>query len=81
MTNGAATLGQPPVKRHALDSTMITTSSNAMGNSPGLTSSSPSSPNAFATLGAYSSATLPILTSLHHQTLPAAPTYYQQGKI
>ena len=79
VANGGTALGQPPLKRHAVEPAMIATSCGTGGNSPGLTSSSSSPPNALAALNGYSSATLPILTSLQHQSLPAAPTYYQQG--
>jgi len=81
MTNGAATLAQPPLKRHVAETTMITTSGGPAGNSPGLTSSSSSPPNALAALGSYNSAALPVLTSPHHQTFTTAPAYYQQGKF
>lgn len=82
MTNGGANLTQSALKRHTLESNLITSNANGMGNSPGLTSSSSSSPNAFsAALCGYNNGTLPLLTSPHHQTLPQAPTYYQQGML
>nr|CAB3263669.1 muscleblind-like protein 1 [Phallusia mammillata] len=82
MTNGSA-LGQPPLKRHALESSIITSSASGLGSSPGL-APSPSGSQSAATLAAlysYNNAALQGLVTLPHQTLPAAnPTaYYQQA--
>ena len=79
MNNGSS-LGQPPLKRHAFDGSMITSGGGGVSTS-GLTSSSVSSQPAAAltAIYGYSGAAIPSLTTMHHQSLPAAPTYYQQS--
>lgn len=77
MTNGAA-LGQPPLKRHALDSSIITSGGNTIGNSSGLTTSTNTAHQALTALYGYTGSTLPGLAAINHQNL-ATPTYYHQG--
>ena len=79
MGNGSS-LGQPPLKRHAVDSSMIGAGANGVSSACLTSSSTASQPTAALTaLYGYSGAAIPNLTTMHHQSLPAAPTYYQQS--
>ncbi|XP_076807561.1 uncharacterized protein LOC143450768 isoform X3 [Clavelina lepadiformis] len=74
MTNGTH-LGQPPLKRHAIETSVITSAGSGIGTSPGLTSSSSNSQTAaLAALYGYNN-----LTTMHHQAMQTAPAYYQQA--
>ena len=82
MANGGSPLSQSALKRHAIDNTMMTSNGNGIGNTSGITSASSSPPNALAAaLCGYTSATLPLLTTPHHQNLPHVSAYYQQGGV
>ena len=80
MTNGNP-LGQPPLKRHALDSSLITSGGSGVANTSGMTLSTPSTQQTLSALYGYSGTALPNLTAVHHQNLPTAPTYYQQSRL
>lgn len=73
MSNGTA-LGQPPLKRHAIESSIIT-SSASLGSSPSLAASANASNNHLATLYGYNTALCSMPQAVH--TTPTA--YYQQA--
>lgn len=74
MSNGTA-LGQPPLKRHAMESSIIT-SSASLGTSPTLAASAtPTANPALATLYGYNTALCSVPQAMH--STPTA--YYQQA--
>jgi len=83
MTNGS-TLGQPPLKRHAIESSIITSSATSgLASSPGLSPSSAGSQNAAALAAlyaGYNTSALSALTTMPQAVQTATPAYYPQGK-
>jgi hypothetical protein len=74
MSNGTA-LGQPPLKRHAIESSIIT-SSASLGSSPSLAASANAANNpALATLYGYNTA----LCSMPQAVHTTRTAYYQQA--
>nr|XP_009862110.1 zinc finger protein isoform X2 [Ciona intestinalis] len=86
MIGNGSSIGQPPLKRHALESPAITTATSTLGSSPALPPSPNSSHNAATLAALYSfngNAALQNLTALPPHVLQSQPTlpYYPQMPI